>query len=107
GGRIAEGWELLRPALPELEASGDELLQAALCWAAMTMRLLGDLEAAERHGERALALAEAAGARGETADALAVLALVHEEAGDARAALAAAERCGGRRATPWPPCRPT
>ena len=97
GGRIAEGWELLRPALPELEASGDELLQAALCWAAMTMRLLGDLEAAERHGERALALAEAAGARGETADALAVLALVHEEAGDARAALAAAERCAALR----------
>ncbi|HZW28769.1 MAG TPA: BTAD domain-containing putative transcriptional regulator, partial [Trueperaceae bacterium] len=96
-GRIAEGWELLRAALPVLEAHEAPTLNAALCWASTTTRLLGDLEQARRYAREALERAEQAWSPAEVADALAVLADVHEEAGEAREALAAARRCAAVR----------
>lgn len=96
-GRIAEGWEVLRAALPVLEEHDAPPLRSALCWASTTARLLGDLEEARRYAERALARAEAGGSAAELADALSVLSDVQEEAGEAAAALATAQRCAAMR----------
>ncbi len=96
-GRIAEGWEVLRAALPVLEEHGVPPLRSALCWASTTVRLLGDLPEARRYAELALARAEAGGSASELADALSVLADVQEKAGEAAVALASARRCAALR----------